>query len=137
VDALLIIAGVMALVAAAIHGIGGEILVVRRLAPSSLPSTRFGGPAMTKAMIHVSWHIATLAFLISGVAFLLAGSTLNGEAAKAVGLITAAGFTGFGLLALAMGAAYMKSPRYLLRHPGPAVLTATAALGWWGALGLA
>jgi hypothetical protein len=26
------------------------------------------------------------------------------------------------------------SRRALLRHPGPAVLAATAALAWWGAL---
>jgi hypothetical protein len=33
-----------------------------------------------------------------------------------------------------LGAAYTQSPRSLFRHPGPAVLTATAALAWWGAL---
>jgi hypothetical protein len=33
-----------------------------------------------------------------------------------------------------LGAAYMRSPRALIRHPGAAVLTAAAALAWWGAL---
>jgi hypothetical protein len=33
-----------------------------------------------------------------------------------------------------MGAAASGSARSLIRHPGPAVLTATAALAWWGAL---
>jgi hypothetical protein len=33
---------------------------------------------------------------------------------------------------LAAGSA--RFPRLLLHHPGPALLTATAALAWWGAL---
>ena len=90
-DAPLITAGSLAILAAAIHGAGGEILVVRKLSPAVLEPSPFGGPDMTKAMIHASW----------------------------------------------LGAAYMRSPRYLLRHPGPAVLAATAAVAWWGALGLA
>ena len=36
-------------------------------------------------------------------------------------------------VAVVLGAA-TQSPRSLLLHPGPAVLTATAALAWWGAL---
>jgi hypothetical protein len=38
--------------------------------------------------------------------------------------------TGFAALAVGMA----DSPRSLFRHPGLAVLTATAALAWWGAL---
>ncbi len=44
------------------------------------------------------------------------------------------GSTGFAALAVGLGAAYTRSPRFLFRHPGPAVLTATAALAWWGVL---
>lgn len=95
-DVPLIVAGSLAILGAAVHGVGGEVLVVRKLSPGMLPSSRFGGPGMTKAMIHVTWHMTALA----------------------VGL----------------GTVYTRSPRSLLRHPGPAVLTATAALAWWGAL---
>ena len=137
VTAPLIIAGTLALLAAAIHGGAGEALVIRRLSPSMLRPTQFGGPEMTKAMIHASWHIATVAFLSAGCALLLAGTVLEGDAARAVGLSAAAAFTGYAVVVVGMGAAYMRSPRYLLRHPGPAVLSATAALAWWGALGLA
>jgi hypothetical protein len=95
-----------------------------------LPSSRFGGPATTKTMIHVTWHMTTIAFLTVGSALLLSGSVLDGDTARAIGLLAASASTGFAALAVGLGA----SPGSLFRHPGPAVLSATAALAWWGAL---
>jgi hypothetical protein len=132
-SAPLIAAGSLAVLGAAIHGVGGEV-VVRKLSPGTLPSTRFGGPRTTKTMIHVSWHLATIAFLTVGSALLLSGSVLDGDAARGIALLAAGASTGFAAVAVGVGAAYTQSPRALFRHPGPAVLTATAALAWWGAL---
>jgi hypothetical protein len=132
----LIIAGSLAIVGAAVHGAGGELLVVRSLSPGTLPASRFGGPRTTKAMIHVTWHMTTIAFLTVGFSLLLAGSVLNGDAARAIAVVAAGASTGFAALAVGVGGAYQKSPRSLLGHPGPAGLTATAALAWWGALSL-
>jgi hypothetical protein len=129
----LIVAGSLAIVGAAVHGAAGEVLVVRNLTPGTLPSSRFGGPRMTKAMIHVTWHMTTIAFLTVGSALLLSGSVLHGDTARGIGLVAAGASTGFAGLAVGM-AAYTQSPRSLFLHPGPAVLTATAALAWWGAL---
>jgi hypothetical protein len=134
VNVPLIVAGSLAVLGAAIHGGAGEVLVVRKLSPETLPSTRFGGPVMTKTMIHVTWHLTTIAFLIVGAALILSGSVLNGDAARALGLVAAGACTGFAALAAAMGGAYRQFPRALLRHPGPVLLTATAVLAWWGAL---
>jgi hypothetical protein len=134
VDVPLIVAGSLAILGAAIHGVGGEVLVVRKLSPGMLPSSRFGGPGMTKAMIHVTWHMTTIAFLTVGSALLLSGTVLDGDAARGIALVAASAATGFAALAVGLGAAYMRSPRSLLRHPGPALLTATAVLAWWGAL---
>jgi hypothetical protein len=130
----LIVAGSLAVAGAAIHGVGGEFLVVRRLSLATLPATRFGGPVMTKAMVHVTWHVTTVAFLAIGSALLLSGATLDGEAARVVALVAAGAATGFAAVVVGLGAAYTRSPLYLVRHPGPLVLTATAALAWWGAL---
>jgi hypothetical protein len=130
----LIVAGSLAIVATTIHGAVGELLVIRSLSPETLPSTRFGGPRMTKTMIHVTWHLTTVAFLTVAAALLLSGSVLHGDAARGIGLLAAAASTGFAALTVGLGAAYARSPRSLLLHPGPAVLTATAALAWWGAL---
>ena len=128
----LIVAGSLAIVSAALHGVGGEVLVVRKLSPAMLPPSPFGGPRMTKAMIHVTWHMTTTAFLTVGFALVLSGSVLDGDTARGIGLVAASAFTGFA--ALAVGGAYMQSARSLFRHPGPGVLAATAALAWWGAL---
>src|SRR5215510_12186448 len=130
VNVPLIVAGFLAILGAAIHGVGGEVLVVRKLSPGMLPSTRFGGPRATKTMIHVTWHMTTIALLTVGATLLLSGSVLQGDAARALGLVAAGASTGFAALAVGMA----DSPRSLLRHPGPAMLTATAALAWWGAL---
>ncbi len=124
----LIVAGSLAILGAAVHGVGGEVLVVRKLSLDMLPSSRFGGPQAT--MIHVTWHMTTIAFLTIGAALLLSGSVLHSDAARALGLVGASASTGFAALAVGMA----DSPRSLFRHPGPAVLTATAALAWWGAL---
>jgi hypothetical protein len=134
VNVPLIVAGSLAVLGAAIHCVGGEVLVVRKLSPHMLPPTRFGGPGMTKAMIHVTWHMTTIAFLTVGSALLLTGSVLHGDTARGVGLVAAVASTGFAALAVGLGADYTRSPRSLFRHPGPAVLTATAALAWWGVL---
>ena len=50
-NARLVVAGSLALLGAAVHGLGGEVLVVRRLSPGVLPSSPFGGPRATKLMI--------------------------------------------------------------------------------------
>jgi hypothetical protein len=134
VNVPLIAAGSLAIIGAAIHGLGGEVLVVRKLSSGTLPSSSFGGPRMTKAMIHVTWHTTTIAFLTVGVALLLSGSVLHGDTARGIGLVAAGASTGFAAVAVGLGAAYTRSPRSLFRHPGPAALTATAALAWWGAL---
>jgi hypothetical protein len=134
VNVPLIVAGSLAVLGAAIHGVGGEVLVVRRLSPGVLPSSPFGGPRMTKSMIHVTWHMTSLAFLTVGSALLLSGSVVHGDTARGIGLVAAGASTAFAALALGLGVAYTQSPRSLFRHPGPAVLTVTAALAWWGAL---
>jgi hypothetical protein len=134
VNAQLIVAGSLGVLAAAVHGIGGEVLVVRRLSPGMLAASPFGGARMTKTMIHVTWHLTTIAFLSVGVALLLSGAVLEGDTARGVALLAAGTSAGFAAVVLGLGVAEMKSPRLLLRHPGPVVLTATAALALWGAL---
>jgi hypothetical protein len=134
VNVPLIVAGSLGILAAAVHGVGGEVLVVRKLSPGTLPSSRFGGPRTTKTMIHVTWHLTTVAFLTVGSALLLSGSVVDGDAARGIALVAAVASTGFAAIALGLGVAYTRAPGSLFRHPGPAVLTLTAALAWWGAL---
>jgi hypothetical protein len=128
-----IAAGCLAILAAAIHGVAGEALVVRRLSPGMLPSSPFGGPRTTRTMIHVTWHMTTIGLLTVGSALLLAGSVLPGDAARPIGLVAAGGSTGFAAVVVGLGGAFRPFPRSLFRSP-VVVLTATAVLAWWGAL---
>ena len=130
VNVALIVAGSLGIFAAAVHGAAGEVLVVRKLTPEMLPRTRFGGPRMTRTMIHVTWHLTTVAFFSVGCALLLSGSVLDGDTARGVGLGAAGAATGFAAVTVGLGG----SARALLRHPAPAILTASAALAWLGAL---
>jgi hypothetical protein len=132
-NAPLIAAGCLAILGASIHGGAGEVLVMRKLSPAALPSTPFGGPRMTRAMLHVSWHLVTVAFLVTGVALLASGSVLDGDAARAVARVGALATTGFAAVALVLGVAYTGSPTSIFRHPGPILLTTVAALACWAA----
>ena len=124
-------AGAIALLAAAIHGGLGEIIVVRPLLAGELPSSRFGGPAGTRTMIRVTWHVATLTFAMFGSALAACGFLGPGEACRGIGLVAASSFTGF--VALSVGVA-LRHPRALIRHKGPLAFLAVAALSWWSTL---
>src|SRR3954467_3001682 len=96
----LIAAGGLAILGAAVHGVGGEVLVVRKLSPGMLPASRFGGPRATRTMIHTTWHMTTVAFLTVGSALLVAGSVLHGDTARGIGLVAAGASTGFAAVAV-------------------------------------
>jgi len=104
VNIQLIVAGALAILGAVIHGIGGELLVVRKLSPEGLTVSRFGGPRTTKAMIHASWHLTTVGFVAVGVALLLAGSVLGGDVARGMSLLAAGSAIGFAVVLVGMGA---------------------------------
>lgn len=129
----LLLAGIMAFVAAAIHGIGGEVLVVRRLDVGSLPRTPFGGPAASKLMIHVSWHLVTATFVVFGAAMAACGFDDAPEACRRTAILAASAFSVFAAITIASGA-WSLGLTALFRHPAPAALTAIAVLAWWGAL---
>ena len=130
----LILAGSLAVLGAGLHGLGGELLVLRKLSSSMLPPSRLGGPGATMRMIHVTWHMTTIAFLTVGCALLVAGSALDGDTRRGLALLAAGASTGFAALAVGMGAGAPGFPRALVRHPAPVMLTATAVLAWIGAL---
>jgi hypothetical protein len=130
------IAAALSLVAAAIHGSAGEALIVRKLRTETLSPTPFGGPVMTKLMIRVTWHIVTLAFLITGSAMALCSPAASSSACEGVGRMSAVSYGGFAMLTIGLGvvASGRRLPRMLLKHPGPLVFVAVAILAWRGSL---
>ena len=130
----LLVAGSLSLLAAAVHGAGGEALVVRRLSPESLPPTRLGGPGMTRLMIRATWHMTTVGFLTVGSALVVAGTAIDGDTAQGIGLVAATAATGFAAIAVAAGLAHVrrKGIRAMFDHLAPVLLTAVAVLAWVG-----
>lgn len=129
----LIVAGSLALLASAIHGVAGDVLVVRKLPPATLPTTPFGDTRMTKTMIHVCWHMTTIALVTLGAALVLSGSVLDGDTAQGIGLAAAGVCTAFWLLAMGLAGVHTRSARFVFLHPAPILFTLMAALAWWGA----
>ena len=130
-NAPFIIAGALALTAAAIHGGLGEKIVVSKLRRETLPTSKFGGSAMTLLMIRVTWHITTLAFLVLGSALLVCSPGALGDACEGIGRISSIAFASFFLLAGAL--AFPNIRRTVRRHPAPIVFLAVAVLSWVGA----
>lgn len=129
------IAATLSLVAAFIHGIAGEALVVTKLRTETLAPSPFGGPTFTKLMIRVTWHIVSLAFAVIGSALAVCAPSATSQACGGVGHVAAISFASFALLA--MGLIAPQGPRAMLkalrRHPAPLVFVAVACLAWWGA----
>jgi hypothetical protein len=126
-----IIAGLLALTAAAIHGGLGEKIVVTKLRRETLPTSKFGGSSMTLLMIRVTWHITTLAFLVLGSALLVCSPGAPGDACEGIGRLSSISFASFFLLAAALAAPNIR--RTVQRHPAPLVFALVAVLSWWGA----
>jgi hypothetical protein len=116
-------------VAAAIHGGAGETKVLRRLFSGELPSTSFGGATFTKAMIRVTWHVATVTFAVVGSALATCGVLGPGNGCEGIGVVAASAFTGFVALTIPV---IVRRPSRLLTHPGPIAFLAVAAMAWWG-----
>jgi hypothetical protein len=124
-------AGAIALLAAAIHGGAGEVLILRKLFSGELPPSRFGGPAATGVLIRVTWHIATLTFAVLGSALTTCGVLGPGDGCRGIGVVAASSFTGFFALAIVVA---LRRPQALIRHRGPLAFLAVAVLAWWGTI---
>jgi hypothetical protein len=85
-------------------------------------------------MIQTTWHLTTVAFLSAGAGLLLSGAVLHGDIARGMGLLAAGASTGFAGVTVGLGIASVGTPRALLRHPAPLLLTVIAALAWWGSV---
>jgi hypothetical protein len=134
----LLLAGVTSFAGAAIHGIVGDVLLVRRIDSGSLPSTRFGGPAASKFLIRVSWHLLTATFVVLGAAMFVCGLFVCGfddahDACRSTAILSASAFSAFAAITIA-SSVRMSGTQGLFRHPAPAAFTVIAVLAWWGAL---
>jgi hypothetical protein len=133
-----LVAGAMALVGAGVHGVAGEMMIVRRLRSETLPSSLFGDGSATMVMIRVTWHLTTVSFFALGTALVACGALGSGPASRAVGLFAAGSYSAFAVLAIGTllrhgpRALLRHGPRGLLGHPAPALFVTVATLAWLG-----
>lgn len=125
------IAGGLAFVGAAIHGIAGDRLL-QKMARDALRTNATGSFEYGRTLVRVSWHFVTLTFVLSGFALLYLG--LNSTTRLAPGLVGFLGvlYTCFALFAVAI-AVGKPQMRFFFTHPAPFALSTIAALIWWGA----
>ncbi|HZP10973.1 MAG TPA: hypothetical protein VFB36_00985 [Nevskiaceae bacterium] len=123
-------AGALSVAAAAVHGIVGDRLV-RRIDRHALPKSPIGGPNSTFGLIHVSWHLVTIVFLLAGAALFAISTSGNAALVRGVGIFLAAMYACFGLFAI--GYSFARLPSALLKHPAPIGFVVVTALICWGA----
>ncbi len=136
----LVVAGILSLVAATIHGGVGDA-IVRRIDPSALPSNPFGDPDVTFLLIRVTWHLVTGTFGVIAIALIATGLDPHSSAARGVAVVSGALFSAYTVLAALLvlvryGIRGLRGRPRLLRHPGPALFVSTTVLIWWGASGV-
>ncbi|MFY9588582.1 MAG: hypothetical protein WAT66_14150 [Actinomycetota bacterium] len=127
-----LLAGVLALTAAAVHGIAGERIVVTKLRRETLPSSPFGGASFTMVMIRATWHITTIAFLVTGSALAACTPVASSGACDGIGRISSIAYAGFALLTIGLAMPHLRRAR--LRHPAPLIFLLVAVLSWWGSV---
>ena len=127
----LIVAGSLALLGSAIHGIVGD-RIVRRIEEAKLPGNPFPGLS-SKLLIRVTWHFVTIAFLVLGISLATIGVKPEIDAASGVAYVAGAAYAGWSVFALIAGFRH-GGIRVFKSHPGPLVFVLTVALISWGAV---
>ena len=126
----LIAAGSLSLAGSVIHGAVGD-RIIRRIDDASLPGNPFKGLS-SKILIRVTWHFVTIAFLVLGIALVVAGTKPDVTAASGIAYVAGAAFACWSIFALVVGVR-RGGIRVFKSHPGPVLFLLTTGLISWGA----
>ena len=121
-----LISAALIVCAGTIHSSLGEFLILTRMNPEHLPTTPFGGKAMTFQLLRGTWHLLTAVWLALAIALVLLAQTPGDPRGASVGYLVAALFAVLGVGMI------VRDPRMLLRHPAPALFLAIATTAWLG-----
>ena len=129
-DAGLGIAGLICVAMGLGHETIGVVWVLPSLTEERLPRTPFGPPALSRAMVHVTWHIVSIFVLAVGGLLL----TLAWDATADPQDALLRWFAGMWLAATAMALWIarrgLRNPREFLRLPVPLLWVVVAVLCW-------
>ncbi|MBI4508005.1 MAG: hypothetical protein HY698_00115 [Deltaproteobacteria bacterium] len=120
----LLIAGILAALAAAGHGVGGELTNMRKV--------RFSGtiPDGERLEIRATWHLFTLHLVFSAVVLLGVGFRILPRQAHAIVPFLGAYFVACGAVFLLVLLA--RGPRWIIRHPQWVLLVTIGGLALLG-----
>ena len=132
-DVELGIAGVICVGLGLGHMTIGVVWALPRLKETRLPSTPFGAPSMTLAMVRVTWHIVTIFVLtVAGILLTLAWTAAPDPKELILRSFAAMWFAATAMAVWVAGLTVRKL-RNLLRLPVPLLFAVVAVLCWMAA----
>ncbi|MEW6369087.1 MAG: hypothetical protein AB1714_31050 [Acidobacteriota bacterium] len=126
----LLSAGILSALAGLIHPVAGEYLIVRHLDGSHLRPTPFGDGDITRRILRGAWHFITLDFLLSAVILLALAFSCVPAGAREMSRFISLHFFGYALIIWIV--AGHRFVHVLIHVPQWILLSAIAALAWWG-----
>ncbi len=124
------IAGLLSVLLALGHLAVGLVWVLPNLTEERVPNTPFGPPAMTVAMLRVTWYIVTVFALSLGGLLLTLSWSPAAEPKTLLLRWFAAMWLAAAVMALWVAGRRVRNPRHLLRLPVPLLWPVIAALLW-------
>lgn len=128
-----LLAGGLSLLTAAMHGLGGELTIWRKVNAAAFPTMPNGDGAQAKAEARMTWHAITAYFAVTGgLLLLMAGGQV--ASAQVIGSLTALHFGVWALVLLIVPPLSVGDWRALVRSPQWVLLGVLAALTYGGTL---
>jgi len=128
-----LLAGILSLIAALAHGLGGETTLLRKMSTEVFPTMPNGDGAQAKAETRMTWHAVTVYFALTGILLLLMAFNQFDDIDALAGVITLHFISWAFVLALVPPIS-VSSWRAIYRSPQWVLLLMMAALSYGGTL---
>ena len=123
-------AGVVCLLMAAAHHTIGLVWVLPSLTEDKMPTTPFGPPSLSLAMVRVTWYIVTIFVVAIGVALMLLAWVPAANLKDSLLTVFAVTWLAAAVMALWVAWRRVRSVRGLMRLPVPFIWIAIGLICW-------
>lgn len=128
-----LLAGILSLIGALAHGLGGETMLLRKVSAEAFPTMPNGDGAQAKAETRMTWHAVTVYFVITGILLLLMAFDQLNAINTLAGIITLH-FVAWTFVLALVPPITLRDPRAALRSPQWLLMLILAALTYGGTL---
>ena len=129
-NTFLLTSGVLTAVGTVWHGVGGEMVIMRRIDERALQPSGFGDRNVTMRLLRGAWHAFTANLLVTTVALFALARAPHSDATEVLARAIAAMF---GAYLVAYVAIMGTRPMLFVRVPQWILLSAIGASAWLGA----